>query len=120
MPMASFHHFTPTRQVSARLAPLVLSSAVFLLRSLKTLLSSAVSSMHDICRKYKVHFALNMKIKSAIIYLLTDSDVRSLNTTIVEGLIERQKSRQASRETGGGLTGTYSGGSLGRTESMPK
>ena len=41
--------------------------------------------MHDICRKYKVHFALNMKIKSAIIYLLTDSDVRSLNTTVIEG-----------------------------------
>ena len=48
-----------------------------------------------------------------------DSDVRSLNTTIVEGPIERHKSRLASRETGGGLTGTY-GGSLDRTETAPK
>ena len=47
------------------------------------------------------------------------SDVRSLNTTIVEGPIERHKSRRASCETGDGLTGTYSGGSLDRTESVP-
>ena len=47
-----------------------------------------------------------MKIKSAIVFLRTDSDVRSLNTTIVEGPIERHKSRLASRETGDGLTGT--------------
>ena len=38
----------------------------------------------------------------------------------MEGLIERHKSRLASRETGDGLTGTYSGGSLDRTESVPK
>ena len=48
------------------------------------------------------------------------SDVRSLKTTIVEGLIERHKSRLESRETCGGLTGTYSRGSLDRTESVPK
>ena len=48
------------------------------------------------------------------------SEGRSLNTTIVEGPIERHKSRLASRETGDGLTGTYSGGSLDRTESVPK
>ena len=48
------------------------------------------------------------------------SDVRSLNTTIVEGSIERHKPRLASRETGDRLTGTYSGGSLDRTESVPK
>ena len=49
------------------------------------------------------------------------SDVRSFNTTIVEGPIERHKSRLASRETGDGLTGTYSGGgSLDRTESVAK
>ena len=48
------------------------------------------------------------------------SDVRSLNTTIVEGPIESHKSRLASRETGDGLTGTYSGESLDRTESVPK
>ena len=45
-----------------------------------------------------------MKIKSAtIIFLLADSDVRSLNTTIVEGPIDRHKSRLASRETGDSL-----------------
>ena len=49
-----------------------------------------------------------------------DRDVRRLNTTIVEGPIERHKSRLASRETGDGLTGTYSGGRLERTESVPK
>ena len=49
-----------------------------------------------------------------------DSDVRSFDTTIVEGPIERRKSLLASRETGDGLTGTYSGGSLGRTKSVPK
>ena len=65
-------------------------------------------------------FALYMKIKSAIIFLRADSDVHSLNTTIVEGPIERHKSRLASRETGDGLTGTYSGGSLDGTKSVPK
>ena len=40
--------------------------------------------------------------------------------TIVEGPIDRHRSRLASRETGEGLTGTYSGGSLDRTESVPK
>ena len=48
------------------------------------------------------------------------SDVRSLNTTIVAGPIERHKYRLASRETGDGLKGTYSGGSLDRTESVAK
>ena len=51
-----------------------------------------------------------------------DSDVRSLNTTIVEGPIERHKSRLliVARETGDGLTNTYSGGSLDRAETVPK
>ena len=39
--------------------------------------------------------------------------------TIVEGPIERHKSRPASRETDDGLTGTYSE-SLARTETVPK
>ena len=70
-------------------------------------------------------FALNMKIESSTIFADTvsgcaHSDVRSLNTTIVEGPIESHKLRQASRETGDGLTDTYSGGSLDRTESVPK
>ena len=66
--------------------------------------------------------ALNI-IKSLIIFAdsgRAHSDVRSLNTIIVEGLIERHKSRLASRETGDVLTGTSSGGSLDRTESAPK
>ena len=37
----------------------------------------------------------------------------SLNTTIVEGPIERHKSRLASRETGDGLICTYREGKLG-------
>ena len=49
-----------------------------------------------------------------------DSDVRSLNTTIVEGPIEHHKSRLVSRETGDGLTGTYTGGSLDWTETVLK
>ena len=43
-----------------------------------------------------------------------------MNTPIVEGSIERHKSRLVSRETGNGLTGIYSGGSLDRTEKVPK
>ena len=46
--------------------------------------------------------------------------IRSLNSTIVEGPIERHKSWLAARETGDGLTGTYSGGSLDWTESVAK
>ena len=61
-----------------------------------------------------------MKIASAIIVLRTGNNVRSLNTTIIEGSIDRHKSRLASREACDGLTGTYSGGSLDRTESVPK
>ena len=48
------------------------------------------------------------------------SEGRSLNTTIVEGPIERHKSRLAAHETGDGLTGAHSGVSLDRIESMPK
>ena len=65
-----------------------------------------------------------MHIESYIIFCghsgCVQSDVRSLNMTIVEGPIERHKSRLASSETGYGLTGTYSGGSLDRTQSVPK
>ena len=43
-----------------------------------------------------------------------------MDTTIVEGPIERDKSRLVSRETGDGLTGTFSGRSLDRTETVPK
>ena len=109
LPMASSHHFTLPRQVSARLTPLVwlcCLSHPSLVRNTRTV----VSSMSDICRRRKGRFALNMKIKSAIIFLRADSDGHSLNPTIVEGPIGRHKSRLPSRETDDGLTGTYSRG----------
>ena len=84
---------------------------------------SAASSSRK-CRKYNVRFPMNINIESPL-YLRTQwtrvqRDVRRLNTTIVEGPIERRKSRSASRKTSDGLTGTYSGGSFDRTESVPK
>ena len=99
-------------------------SAVFFPRWSETSVSAVSSSLR--CRKYIGRFAVNMTIKSSIIFAdtvdaLTATFVRSLNTTIVEGPIERHKSRLASRATGNGLTGTYySGGSLDRIESVPK
>ena len=64
-----------------------------------------------------------MNIKTSMIFFghsgCVHSEGRSLNTTI-RGPIERHKSRLASRETGDGLTGTRSGGSLERTELVPK
>ena len=69
-------------------------------------------------------FSLNIKILSSTIFCrhsgCVHSDVHSLNTTIVEGPIERHKSRRVSRETCDGLNGTYSGGSLDRTDTVPK
>ena len=76
-----------------------------------------------VCHRYKCRFSLSVKIKSSNCTAdsgYAHSDVRSLNTIIVEGPIERHKSRLASRETSDGLTGTYSGRSLDRTESVPK
>ena len=53
---------------------------------------------------------MNINIKSSIIFADTVDALSAtfavLNTTIVEGPIERHKSRLASRETGDGLTGT--------------
>ena len=64
-----------------------------------------------------------MNIKPSIIFseyrACVHSEGCSLNTTIIEGPIERHKSRLASRETGDGLTGTHSAGSLDQTESVP-
>ena len=76
-------------------------------------------------RRYKDRFSLNIKIKLSIIFICrhrgcAHSDVRSLNTAIVEAPIERHKSRLASRETGDGLTDAYGRGSLDGTESVPK
>ena len=49
-----------------------------------------------------------------------DTDVRSVNTTILGGPIERHKSRLASSETGDGLTGAHSGRSFDRIQTLPK
>ena len=53
-----------------------------------------------------------MKIKSSIIFAdavdALTATFAILKTTISEGPIERHKSRLASRETGDGLTDTYS------------
>ena len=79
--------------------------------------ASAVSSSLKY-RKYKDRFAVNMNIKSFIIFAdsgCAHSDVRSLNMTIVEGPTECHKSRLDLRETGDGLTG-----SLDRIETVPK
>ena len=75
--------------------------------------------MPDISRRYKDRFPLNMKMKSAVMFAdrLRHSQFEH---AIVEGPIERHKSRLASRETDDGLTGTYSEGSLDRTESEAK
>ena len=77
------------------------------------------------CRKCKGRFALDMNNISSILFAstvdaFTSTFVRSLNTAIVEGPIERHKSQPGSRETGDGLSGTYSGGSLNRTKSVPR
>ena len=48
------------------------------------------------------------------------TDVRCLNTTIVEGQIERHQSRLASRETRDGLTDTHIVKSLDGTEMVWK
>ena len=68
---------------------------------------------------------MNTNIASSIMFAdrvdaLPTTFVRSLNTTIVEGPIERHKSRLASHETGDGLTGTYSGGNLDQSKTVPK
>ena len=63
---------------------------------------SAVSSMSAMCPRLKVV----LPRLNRLLYFRTDSDVRSLNTTIAEGPIEKHKSRLASRETCDGLTGT--------------
>ena len=88
----------------------------------RTTVAAASPSLHH--RKYKVRSDVNMNIK-LVNYIFghsgcVHSEGRSLSTTIVEGQIERHKSRLASRETGDGLTGTHGGGSLDRTESVPK
>ena len=72
----------------------MLSSAVFLLpRWSETPVAAVMSSLK--CRKYKVRFDVNINIESFITF-----------TAIIEGSIERHKSRLALRKAGDGLTGT--------------
>ena len=88
----------------------------------RTTVAAVSSSLQH--RKYIVGFVVNVNTKLNTIYFghggCVHREDRSLNTTIVEGPIERNKSRLASRETGDVLTGTHNGGSLDRSESVPK
>ena len=108
--------------MSARLAPLVWSSAVFLLPRSDTPFS-AVTCMSDIRRRYNGRLALNM-IKSGNIFA-HKVDVPTATFAVWTRLSSKGRpcapnSRLASRETGDGLTDTDSGGSLNRTESVAR
>ena len=117
--MASSHHFTSLAKMKLvwrRLCEALRSSSL-----VRNTIAAVSPSLQR--RKYKVSFVLNMDIKPHIIFFNSagaDTDVRSLNTPIVEGPIERHKPRLASRETGDGLTGTYSGRSLDRAKKVLK
>ena len=116
--VARSHDFTLPRQVSGRLAPLLLSFVVFLLPRWSDhppLLSRVVWDLEAI----RFVLAQPWALKRTLCWRTHDSDVRSLRTTNVEGPIECHNSRLASREPDDGLTGTYSGGSLDRTETVP-
>ena len=88
--MASSHHFTPPCQVAARLAPLVSSSAVFLLPRWSETPGAAVSSSLK-CRKHKVRFDVNMNIKWSI----TFSD--TVDELILMFAVEHDQRRRSDR-----------------------
>ena len=71
-------------------------------------------------RKYKVGFDLNTKIKPLIIFSDRVDKITPTFAAHHRRFDRAHKSRLASRETGDGLTGAHSGGSLDRTESVPK
>ena len=118
--MASSHHFSPPCQVSARLAPLVWSSAIFLLSRWSTTPVCAASSSLK-CRKYKVHFPVNMNVESSVIFADTVDAFKAAFT-----ISTRPSSNGRSNATNRGklharqATGSHCGGSLDRTESVPK
>ena len=90
----------PIAQVSARLAPLVWSSVVFLLPHWSETPASAVSStseMSEIWRSFSPEHVYKIDYCICGHSGCAHSDVRSLNTTIVEGPIECHKSLLASR-----------------------
>ena len=76
--MTSSHHFSPSRQVSARLAPLVGSSAVFLPRWSETSVSPVSSSLKY--WKYKGRFAV--KHEYEVVHYIADT-VDALTATFV-------------------------------------
>ena len=124
--MAISHQFTPPRpsfsSFGAACVKLCCPLSSSLVGSTRLCCLSRLCLM---CRRYKERSFCHEHDDSIVYYICrhsgcADSDVRGLNTTIVEGPIERHKSRLASRETGDGLTGTHGGGSLDRTESVPK
>ena len=116
-PMTSSHHFTPPRQVSARVW----------LRLCEALLSSLAGQKHpSLSRLFELSRYKGHEHEYQIVRYIcgrsecAHSDVCSLNTAVVEGPIECHKSWLASCETADGLTGTHSKGSLDQTESVPK
>ena len=123
-PLATSRHLSPPRQVSARLAPLVWSSTVFLLPCSSDKSFSAVSCMSYICRRCKRRFSQNMKIKSGII-LVDTVDVLASTFAVwtrpsLRGRSSATKSRLAARETGNERADTDCGKSLDRTESVAR
>ena len=100
-PLAKFH------LVWRRLREALLTSSYLAGQKHPSLLSRVCLK----CRRYKSRFC--PEHKDEISYYIcghsgcAHGDVHSLNTTIVEGPIERHKSRLGSRKTEDGLTGTY-------------
>ena len=119
MPMASSHHFTLLAKfqlVWRRLSEALLSSFSLARQKHLFLLSRlCLTYVGDIKIVLPCPWRSNRRLN-----LRRDSYTRTLNTTTVEGPIVRHKSRLASRETDDGLTRTYSGESLDRTESVAK
>ena len=118
-PMTSSHYFTPLAKfqiIWRRLCEALLSSSSLACQKHPPLLSR-------LCLKFRIctgRIALNMKIKRLIISADT-VDALTATFAVHRRRADRvHKSRLALRETGDRLTGTYSGGSLDRTESVPK
>ena len=120
--MANSHHLTLAKflLVWRRLCEALLSSSSLAGQKHPYLLSrlylAYVGDIKVVCPEHETQIVHYICGHSGC----ADSDVRSLNMTIVEGPIERHKSRLASREIGDGLTGTSSGGSLDLAESVAK
>ena len=114
--MASCHYFTPLAKLSSFGAACVNLCGLppSLIRNTVAAVSSSLQR-----RKYKVGFDLNTKIKPLIIFSDRVDKITPTFAAHHRRFDRAHKSRLASRETGDGLTGAHSGGSLDRTESVP-